>query len=111
MPKQEASDRLANESDDDAVETLSRTLDSWRARIDGLLVQFDLAGHEVRDRVRKHIDLTENVYLAARSRLSDVHRDADFNIKTLCGGTERLIRDLQQAFQAAQAAFHRGRAE
>jgi hypothetical protein len=111
MPKQEASDRLANKSDDDAVETLSRTLDSWRARIDGLLVQSDLAGHEVRDRVRKHIDVTENVYLAARSRLSDARRDAHADVKTVCGGTERLIRDLQQAFQAAQAAFHRGRAE
>ena len=111
MPKQETGDRVTNESDDDSVETLSRTLDSWRARIDELLVQFDLAGHEVRDQVRKQIDVTENVYLAARSRLSDVHRDADFNIKTLCGGTERLIRDLQQAFEAAEAAFHRGRAE
>ena len=111
MSEQKASDRLTNDSDGDAVETLSRTLDGWRARIDGLLVQFDLAGHEVRDRVRKHIDRTENVYLAARSGLSDARRDAHADVKTVCSGTERLIRDLQQAFQAAEAAFNRGRAE
>jgi hypothetical protein len=111
MSEQKAGDQMTNDSDGDAVETLSRTLDGWRARIDELLVQFDLAGHEVRDRVRKDIDLTENVYLAARSRLSDARRDVDADMKTVCSGTETLIRDLQQAFQAAEAAFHRGRAE
>ena len=111
MPKQQASDRLANESDDDAVEALSRSLDTWRARIDGLLVQFNLAEHEVRDRVRKNIDLTENVYVAARSRLSDLHHDVHGDVKAACGETEKLIRDLQQVVQAAEAAFQRGRAE
>ena len=111
MPTREASDRVSNDSDEDTVEILSRTLDGWRARIDELLVQFDLAGHEVRDQARKNIDLAENVYLAARSRLSDAHRDAHSNIKTVCGGTEKLIVDLQEAFQAAEAAFRRGRAE
>jgi outer membrane protein TolC len=74
-------------------------------------VQFDLAGHEVRDRVRKNIDLAENVYLAARSRLSDAHHDVHAEVKTICDGTESLIRDLQQAVEAAEAAFHRGRTQ
>jgi hypothetical protein len=111
MSEQEISDRLTKESDGDAVETLSRTLDGWRARIDELLVQFDLAGHEVRDRVRKNLDLTENVYLAARSRLSDARHDAHADLQTVCSGTERLIRDLQQAFQAAESAVRRSRTE
>ena len=111
MPTQKAVDRLTDESDEDAVERLGQVLDGWRARMDELLVQFDLAGHEVRDRVRKNIDLTENVYLAARSRLSDVHGDAHSNVKTLCAGTEKLIHDLQETFQAAEAAFQRGRRE
>jgi hypothetical protein len=111
MPTQRAVDRLTDESDDDVVERLGHALDGWRARIDALLVQIDLAGHEVRDRVRKDIDLSENVYLAARSRLSDAHGDATSNVKTLCAGTEKLLRDLRAAFQAAEAAFHRGRTE
>ena len=98
-----------NESEDDVVKRLSGNLDGWRARIDELLVQFDLAEHEVRDQVRKHIDLTENVYLAAWSRLSDVHSDAQSNVKTLCAGTEELIRDLQKVFEAAEDALRRGR--
>jgi hypothetical protein len=111
MPEEKVSDPMTKDPDAGAVETLSRTLDGWRARIDGLLVQFDLAGHEVRDRVRKHIDVTENVYLAARSRLSDARRDTHADIKTVRSGTERLIRDLQEAFQAAEAALHRGRTD
>jgi hypothetical protein len=111
MSAQKTSDRVANDSDGAGVEALSRTLDGWRARIDELLVQIDLAGHEVRDRLRKDIDLTENVYLAARSRLSDARRDAHADVTTVCSGTERLIGDLQHAFQAAEAAFRRGRTE
>jgi outer membrane protein TolC len=107
MSEQEAGDRKTS----DTFETLSSTLDGWRARIDELLVQFDLAEHEVRDRVRKHIDVTENVYLAARSQLADARRDAHADVETVCRGTEKLIRDLQQAFQAAEAAFHRVHAE
>ena len=111
MPEQEADERATAELESDAATTLSRTLDAWRGRIDGLLVQFDLAEHEVRDRVRKHLDLTENVYLAARSRLSDVRGDAHQNMETFWRGTNKLFADLEEAFQAAEAAFHRGHAE
>ena len=109
MSEQKATDWAATDSEGEGAETLSRTLDGWRARIDDLLVQVDLAGMEIRDRVRKDIDITENVYLAARSRLSDARGDAHTDMKTACRGTERLIDDLQQAFHTAEAAFHRGR--
>jgi hypothetical protein len=109
MSEQKTGDRMTNDLDGDAVEMLSGTLNSWRARIDELLVQADLAGHEVRDRVRKHVDIAENVYLAARSRLSDARRDAHEDVKTVRSGTERLVSDLQQAFEAAEAALRRGR--
>ena len=109
MAKQGTSDPVKKESDGDAVESLNRALEGLGARIDGLLVQFDLAGDEVRDRVRANIDLTENVYLAARSRLVDVPRDASVSLKTFRGGVEKLIQDLQAAFEAAEAAFRRGR--
>ena len=99
--RQKSDDRVTTDSDGD-VGTVSRTLDGWRARIDELLVQIDLGGHDVRDRVRKEIDLTENAYLAARSRLSDVPADVHADITT-------VMEDLQRAFQAAEAAFHRGR--
>ena len=100
-------DRLTN--DDDVVEVRGPTLNGWRTQVDELLVQADLAGHEVRDRVRRQVDLAENVYLAARSRLADARRDTHVEVKTVRGGTERLVRDLQRAFEAAGAALRRGR--
>jgi len=102
---------LDDESEDVLVERLGHTLDGWRARIDELWVQFDLAGHEVRDQVRKRIDVTENVYLAARSHFSDVRRDAASNAKGLCDGTEKLLVDLRHMYESAEAAFRRGRSE
>jgi hypothetical protein len=109
MPETKDTGRLDNESDDAVVERLGHTLDGWRARIDELWVQFDLAEHEVRDQVRKRIDVTENVYLAARSRFSDVRRDATSNVNGLCDGTEKLLIDLRQVYDSAGAALRRGR--
>jgi hypothetical protein len=109
MSEQKTGDRVTNDSD--AVEMPSPTLNGWRTRIDELLVQADLARHEVRDRIRRDVDLAENVYLAARSRLSDARRDAHVEVKTVRSGSERLVRDLQRAFAAAEAALRRGRTE
>ena len=104
---EQTGDRLTNDAD--AVEVPSPTLNGWRTRLDEVLVQADLAGHEARDRVRRHVNLAENVYLAARSRLSDARRDAHPEVKTVRSGTERLVRDLQRVFEAAEAALRRGR--
>ena len=57
------------------LEQMSRTLDEWRARIDGLLVQVDLASLDVRDELRQHVHIIENVYLAAKSQLVAIRED------------------------------------
>ncbi len=107
MPEMTRTDRPENESEHDVTERLSRTLDEWRGRIDELLVQFDLAGLEMREKLGRHRDQVENAYLAARSRLSEVRRDATHNANSLCEGTEKLIGDLQHVYEAAEAALHR----
>jgi len=109
MPELVKSEHPEKESAPDEVEKLGHSLDEWRARIDELLVQVDLAGLEGRDVVRKYVDLTENAYLAARSQFSDVRRDAATNVNTLCEGTDKLIQDLQRVYESAEAALRRGR--
>jgi len=59
-----------------ADDKLDRVLDDWHARIDQLKVQVDLATMDVREDVAKRLEVTENVYLAVRSRLADARRDA-----------------------------------
>jgi hypothetical protein len=89
-------------------ESVNRTLDQWRARIDELKVQVDLAKLDVRERATKQLDLAQNVCLAAFSMLSDARHDAAVNADTLREGVEQLLHDLKRAFEAAQAVIERG---
>jgi hypothetical protein len=95
----------------DAIQQLGRSLDEWRAKIDKLMVQLDLANLDLRDEIRKRLDTTQNVYLAARSRLSEARQDADSNLSSLRLGLEQLLRDLGEAYGAAEAVVRRAREE
>jgi uncharacterized coiled-coil DUF342 family protein len=92
-----------------AIRQMGRTLDEWRTKIDELMVQLDLANLDIRDEIRKRLDTTQNVYLAARSRLTDVRDDADTNLSSLRLGLEQLLRDLRRTYDAAEAAVRRSR--
>ena len=90
------------------TESVNRTLDQWRTRIDELKVQVDLAKLDVRERATKQLDLAQNVCLAAFSMLSDARHDAAVNADTLRQGIEQLLHDVKRAFEAAQAVIDRG---
>jgi hypothetical protein len=91
------------------IDRLSRALDEWRARIDELLVQLDLAGKDVRDDIRKRAETAENVYLAARSKLADAGHDAGGDARAAVTAAEQLIKDLQQTYESAEAVVRRGK--
>lgn len=91
------------------IEQIGNTLDGWRSKIDELIVQLDLGNLEMREEVRRRLDITQNVYLAARSRLSDARRDADTNLSSLRLALDQLLRDLQAAYDAAEAVVRRSR--
>ena len=90
------------------IEELGRALDGWRARIYGLMDQLDLANLDVRDELRQRLDTTQNVYLAARSLLSDARHDAGSNLSSLRLDLDQLMRDLRYAYDAAEAVVRRG---
>jgi hypothetical protein len=94
----------------DLLQQLGNALDGWRAKIDELRVQLDLADLDVRDEIRKRLDTAQNVYLAARSRLSDAQKDAGANLGTVRQGVEQLLGDLRQAYDSAEAVVRRSRA-
>ena len=102
-------DQSMSKDNQDAVARISRNLDEWRARIDELIVHADLASLDIRETVRKRLEITENVYLAARSRLSDAHRDAKSSAVSLHQGLDQLLRDLRQAYESAEAVVTRSR--
>lgn len=91
----------------DVFERIGRTLDEWRAKIDELVVQLDLANLDLRDEVRKSADAMQNAYLAAHSKLSDARGDACSSVQTLQASLEKLLHDLALAFDETRAAVKR----
>jgi hypothetical protein len=90
------------------VESISRTLDQCRTRIDELLVQIDLAKLDVRDEVDHQINVAQNAYLAARSKLSEARLDAASTVDALRQSLEQLLHDIGQAYAEVDAAVKRG---
>jgi hypothetical protein len=89
------------------VEKLAQALNEWRTRTEELLVYLDLAALNVRDAVRKRLEVTENVYLAARSQLATARQDDEANFKSTREGVEQLITDLRRACDAMEAVVRR----
>jgi hypothetical protein len=90
----------------DFVQRFGNRLEVWRAKVDELEVQAALAGLEAGDEVRERLVLAENVFLAARSKLSISEIETDEGLRYLL---EELASDLRDAFQAAQAVLERSR--
>ena len=94
-----------------AIERLEHVLDEWRGRIDDLLVQADLASKDASESVRASANAEQNAYLAAKNQLQRIPKDAGSNLGSLKTGVEKLIDDLRQAYESAEAALRRGRGE
>jgi len=90
------------------VTSMTGSLDQWRTRIDELKVQVDLAKLDTRERATKQLDLAQNACLAAYSKLRDAGHDAITNADTLREGVQKLLNDIKEAFEAAQAVITRG---
>lgn len=90
------------------VDSMTGTLDQWRARIDELMVQADLAKLDVRDQATKQLEIAQNACLAAYARLREAGRDATANADSLRDGVQKLLQDVKAAFDAAQAVIARG---
>lgn len=91
------------------VARLERLLDEWRGKIDELLVQVDLASKDVSDDVRSRTTAAENAYLAAKSKLQEIPKDAGSSLGSLRDVVEMLLDDLRQAYLSAEAAVRRSR--
>jgi hypothetical protein len=102
-------DDATSEAKSDVFERVGRTLDEWRAKIDELVVQLDLANLDLRVEVRKNLDATQNAYLAAHSKLSDARGDACLSLHTLETNFQKLLRDLRLTFEETQVAVRRAR--
>jgi hypothetical protein len=98
----------AQEKTSQVVDSMTGTFDQWRARIDELKVQADLAKLDARELASRQLDIAQNVCLAAYSKLRDARHDASVNADTLREGLQKLLSDLKDAFEAAQAVIDRG---
>jgi len=92
------------------VDSISKSLDEWRGRIDELAVQADLAKLDLRELTGKQLDIAQNACLAVHSKLAEARRDAGVSAEALRQGVDQVLRDLQGAFNAAEDVIARGRA-
>ena len=75
------------------------------------MVQADLASKDISEVVRSKAAVAENAYLAAARRLREMPRDAGANLDSMRGGFDKLIDDIRQAYQSAEAVIRRGQSD
>lgn len=90
------------------VNEVMRRLDAWKARIDELRVQVDLAKLDLHDEAEKQLDLARNVNHVAATKLRVAYEDAVGNADSLRQGVHELLHDVNEAFDAVQAVISRG---
>jgi hypothetical protein len=90
-------------------ETVGSTLDAWRARIDNLWVQADLARMEGRDEVRASIEEADRVWQTTRERLAIVSDEAGDVGGALVEGLRAARSDLGAAVELAEERIEAGR--
>jgi hypothetical protein len=97
-------DEIADDETAQVDEVMQR-LGDWRARIDELRVQVDLAKLDMRDEAAKQLDLARNVNAAAASKLRVAYHDAVANAEGLRHGIHEFLNDLNEAFDAVQGVI------
>ncbi len=80
-------------------------LDNWKARVDELWVQLDLAKLEMCDQAALQLELARHVNQVATPKLRDAYHDALANTEILRDGVEKLLRDVKDVFDAVQGAI------
>lgn len=82
-------------------------VERWKARVDEIRVQLDLAKLDLRDQANRQLELARNANAAAASRLRDAYRDATATAEALENGVEALVKDVKEAFTAVQDVLER----
>ena len=90
------------------VSEILHVLDHWKARVDEVRVQLDLAKLDLRDQATRQLELARNANLAAASNLRDAYGDATATAEALRHGVEELVHDVKEAFDAVQKVISRG---
>ena len=101
---------VESEIDHDPIERLDSALRDWRTRIDDLKVQLDLAAMDAKDTLDKQLEVAQNAYLAARSRLSQTH-NVGSDLKAVSRDVEAVLHNLKEAFDAVTDVVRRSRSE
>lgn len=91
----------------DLAEALQEALTEWRARIDELIVQIDLANMGLRDELSKQLNGAENAGLAARAGLASAVHDLASGVPAQRDAVTAVLQDLRRAVVGARQAFER----
>ena len=98
-----------SEAEHAMLERLEHSRDSRHDCIDDLRRLLDLTELDIRDENRRRVHITDNVSLAARSRLADLRHAATSDLSGMCRALEHLILELERAYRSAAVVAGRVR--
>lgn len=91
----------------DLFEAAEQQLEAWRARLDHMSLQADLARLEARDEWERAETSAENAWLAARNHLRAAAADFEATVDTAREGINRSMSEVRAAVTAAGAVLNR----
>jgi hypothetical protein len=83
-------------------------LEHLRERLDILKLRLELAKLDARDIEQRQLEIAQNACLAVYPKTREMGHDITVTASTLTDGVEKLVHDVQQAIEAAEAAIARG---
>lgn len=109
MSDNESSPDAESTTPKDPVKRLEDQLLQWRADIDEVIVQLNLATKDVRDELGRRMAAAQDVELAARSRLGDAGRDLVSTLVAQRQSVIQVLKDIRLACESARQAAERHR--
>ena len=103
----EETERMVRTETSDHANEILDLVERWKARVEEIQVQLDLAKLDLHDQAARQLELATNANLAASAKLRDAYHDATKTAEALRDGVEEMLQDVKDAFTAVQAVLER----
>lgn len=96
------------EEKDAGIASTTGLLDHLRLRLDILKLRLELAKLDALDIERQQLDMAQNAARGVSAKAQKTGHDVTVTTGALTDGVEKLVHDVQQAIEAAEAVIRHG---